>query len=205
MTPPELIDREALRLAAIDFESIPRADGGGDVPVQIGIVSGTGTSIQTETAWMSHTNPGLPLSPRKGSLLAPEIADSPSLLALWPAIRDSLRGRWIVAHGAGTEKRFLRTFPGHGLGPWIDTLRWSRAAYPHLPSHRLGDLCQTLNLESRIRNLGLGVGWHEALFDAAAALVLLHHLLDQLPPGPIAASLLQSPQIHTYHRFRRNP
>lgn len=199
----ESVERDSLLLAALDFESIPLADGPGDAPVQIGLIGGTPTSIDPASAWSSYLNPGRPLSPRKGQRLAPEIATAPSLLSLWPQVRDSLRGRWLVAHGIGTEKRFLRTFPGHGLGPWIDTLRWSRAAYPNLPSHALGDLCQTLGLEPHLRSLNLGLDWHEALFDATAALLLLQHLLGLLPPGPISTELLHAPRLEAYFAHRQ--
>jgi DNA polymerase III subunit epsilon len=199
----ESIERDTLLLVALDFESIPLADGPGDAPVQIGLIGGTPTSIDPASAWSSYLNPGKPLSPRKGQRLAPEIATAPSLLSLWPQVRDSLRGSWLVAHGIGTEKRFLRTFPGHGLGPWIDTLRWSRAAYPDLASHALGDLCQTLGLEPHLRSLNLGHDWHEALFDATAALLLLQHLLALLPPGPISTELLHAPRLEAYFAHRQ--
>lgn len=200
---PELLERDGLLLAAIDFESVPAADGSGDVPVQIGIVTGTNARVDAGQAWSSYVCPGVPLSPRKGMRLAPEIEGAPSLLSLWPRVRDSLQGRWLVAHGVGTEKRFLRAFPGHGFGPWMDTLRWSRAAYPELTSHGLGDLCAGLGLEPTIRAFNLGEGWHEALFDALAALCLCQHFLAMLPPGPVSSALLRQPDLQPYFASRR--
>ncbi len=203
MAAHETLELARLPLAALDFESVPRAEGAGDVPVQIGLVCGTGLEIELSSAWSSHLRPGVPVSARKGQRLAPEIATAPSLLSLWPRVRDSLQGRWLVAHGVGTEKRFLRAFPGHGLGPWIDTLRWARAAYPYLPSHALGDLCREVGLEDKIRRLGLGVDWHEALFDAVAALLLLQHFLQLVPPGRLTVELLRAPRLESYFLHRR--
>ena len=54
------------------------------------------------------------------------------MVDLWPPIRDRLAGAAVVAHGAGTEKRFLRAFPYHGFSPWIDTLRLARKVLPNL-------------------------------------------------------------------------
>ena len=65
---------------------------------------------------------------------------------LWPAFRSRLAGAVVVAHSAGTEKRFLRTFPMHGFGPWLDTVVLARRAWPNLPDY---------SLEALITNFGL--------------------------------------------------
>jgi DNA polymerase-3 subunit epsilon len=86
----------------------------------------------------------------------------------------------VVAHGRGTEKRFLRAFPGHGFGPWVDTLVLARAVWPGLPSHALQTLCEAAGVDGSIRQLVPDRDWHDALFDAAASLLLLRHIVRAL-------------------------
>lgn len=50
------------------------------------------------------------------------LADAPSFPSLWPAIRSRLGDAVVVGHNPATERKFLRRFPGHGFGPWLDTL-----------------------------------------------------------------------------------
>ena len=131
------------RFAVIDFESAGASRGRTDVPVQVGIAlwspeEGLGDSL---CSFLS-TDQKITWAARKvHGISAEDLAQAPSLLSLWPEIRRFLADRVVVAHGHGTEKRFLRAFPGHSFGPWIDTLSLARAAWPTLPSFALGDLC----------------------------------------------------------------
>jgi DNA polymerase-3 subunit epsilon len=181
----------ALRLAAIDFESLPDPHGS-HFPVQIGIALGSWTTF--EGSWES------PLSDAAlaGAKDAPEHA--PRLLELWPRVRESLAGRWILAHGIGTEKRFLRAFPGHRFGPWIDTLRWSRAVYPTMPSHSLSDLCEALGVAERLRAEKIPGTWHDARFDAIACLFLIQHVWRETGIVFASKALLTSPDLSPYFR-----
>ena len=194
------------RFCAIDFESAGASRGRTDAPVQIGIITwsrshGMGGSL------VSHLKTDQPIqwsAQRIHGITPADLADAPSLMMLWPEIRDHMRGAAIVAHGKGTEKRFLRAFPGHGFGPWLDTLLLARAAWPDLPDHSLGPLCEALGLTPAIRALVPGgKSWHDALFDAAASLVLLKHLIDalQLDPHPVAH--LTHPDTSAWHRLRK--
>lgn len=185
--------------AAIDFESAGTAPGLTDEPVQIAIVhwnNGRAERIldsflrpSREVTWAARGVHGITEGKLRGA---------PRLLDLWPAIRDALRGRWIVAHGAATEKRFLRAFPLHGFGPWIDTLPLVRAVYPTLPSHALGDAFESLGLHVEWENFR----WHDASSDAAASLVLLRHLIDSGGLEGEPAALLTRPDLREYFRTR---
>ena len=193
------------RFCAIDFESAGAARGSTDTPVQIGIATwsrphGIGESF------VSHLKTNQPIqwsAQRVHGITPADLADAPSLMMLWPEIKRHMRAAAVVAHGKGTEKRFLRAFPGHGFGPWIDTLLLARAAWPDLPDHSLGPLCDTLGLTPAVSDLVPGKSWHDALFDAAASLILLKHLIDalQLDAHPVAA--LTSPDTSAWHRLRR--
>ncbi len=107
------------------------------------------------------------------------LADAPRLMMLWPAIKKRLAGSVVVAHGHGTEKRFLRAFPAHGFGPWVDTLHLSRACYPEISDHSLGNICSVLGLGKKIKGIVPNKNWHDALFDAVASIVLLEHIINQ--------------------------
>ena len=186
--------------AAIDFESAGTAPGLTDEPVQIAIVHWVeGRAVRVldsllqpgrEVTWAAREVHGISDE---------QLRDAPRLLDLWPAIRDALRGRWIVAHGAATEKRFLRTFPLHGFGPWIDTLPLVRAMFPALPSHALGDAVESLGLRVEWENFR----WHDAASDAAASLILLRHLIEAGGLSDEPAEMLTRPNLREYFRGRR--
>jgi DNA polymerase-3 subunit epsilon len=167
---------------AIDFESAGAAPGMTDTPVQIGLMSWSLEGGYRD-AFVSHLHTDQPVlwSARKVHGIGPEdLASAPPLLSLWPELKKRLAGAVVVAHGKGTEKRFLRAFPGHGFGPWIDTLLLARAAWPSLPDHSLGSICDQLGLSDQVRALVPEKSWHDALFDAVASLVLLAHLIQSL-------------------------
>jgi DNA polymerase-3 subunit epsilon len=100
-------------------------------------------------------------------------------VALWPELKRRLAGAAVVAHGAGTERRFLRAFPYHGFAPWIDTLKLARKSLPGLGEHSLGSVCDAAGLTASIEALCPGKGWHDALFDAVASVAFLEFLVEE--------------------------
>lgn len=106
-----------------------------------------------------------------------DLADAPKLMLLWPEIKKRLTDCAVVAHGHGTEKRFLQAFPGHGFGPWVDTLLLSRAVYPSLKNHSLSYVCESLDLKPEIDKIVPAKTWHDALYDAVASLLLLKKII----------------------------
>lgn len=109
-------------------------------------------------------------------------------MLLWPMIKKRLQNAAVVAHGHGTEKRFLQAFPAHGFGPWIDTLPLARACFPDLGDYSLGNVCDSLGLTNSVSKLVPGKTWHDALFDAAASIILLQHIIShyQLAKKPVS-------------------
>lgn len=193
------------RFTAIDFESAGAARGKTDSPVQVGLAewSPTGGHGGSFVSYLFTDQPVL-WSARKIHGIGPEhLADAPTLLSLWPELKQRLSGAVVVAHGKGTEKRFLRTFPGHGFGPWIDTLLLARAAWPGLADHSLGALCESLGLTAEVRTLVPGKSWHDALFDAAASLVLLAHLIDALSLADHPVETILHPDTSAWHKLKR--
>jgi DNA polymerase-3 subunit epsilon len=179
---------------AVDFESA-RSAGGGDHPIQIGIVESRELTLLHDSFFVSFLQPPEPVILTRGDvhgIQGKDLNESPSLLSLWPEISTRLQKVPLVAHGAGTERRFLRAFPFAHLGPWVDTLQWSRKLYPGMPSYALGDMVKTLGLEKEVTAACPGRFWHDALFDAVACLILLHGLIrnggleNQPPPWEVS-------------------
>lgn len=182
LSPHESLPVRETRFVAIDFESAGAARGQTDHVVQIGLATCTGldlTDVQTyrtflrpesEVAWTASRvhgiNPGM-------------VQDAPAFREIWPEIRERMTGCVVVAHGAATEKRYLRAFPMHGFGPWIDTLVLARKVWPLAPSHRLGELVGGLGMAEELRRICPDLHWHDALFDAVGALVLLRSVVGR--------------------------
>jgi DNA polymerase-3 subunit epsilon len=166
--------------AALDFESAGERANEAGVPVQIGIAGMAGLAPLGESFYRSYLRTDRPVTwsaQQIHGISDKDLKDAPELLSLWPELKQRLGGRWIVAHGAGTEKRFLRAFPLHGFGPWVDTLTLSRKILPERGSYALSDLAAELSLEEEARSLLPNFRWHEALSDAVASLLLLKKLI----------------------------
>lgn len=188
--------------AAIDFESTGEVAGEAGTPIQIGIAEMKSLHIEADSFFSSYlkTNSSITKVAKRIHGISPtKLQEAPSLLELWPQLQRSLQKRYLVAHGHGTERRFLRAFPMHGFGPWIDTLTLSRQFFPGLPSYALADVVEHCNLNQDLHMLHSTFQWHEALSDAIASLLLLRHLIQtaNLTDRPI--SFLTSGKIFTYH------
>jgi DNA polymerase-3 subunit epsilon len=194
------------RFTAIDFESAGAARGKTDSPVQVGLACWD-LENGHQSAFISylHTLEPIQWSARKVHGIGPEqLAEAPTLLSLWPEFKKRLAGAVVVAHGKGTEKRFMRAFPGHGFGPWIDTLLIARAAWPDLPDHSLGALCEAHGLTVTIEQLVPGKSWHDALFDAVASLVLLARFIETHPIADQPLEAIIQPDTSVWHSNRRS-
>lgn len=169
-------------LVAIDFESTGERSGLGALPIQVGMASLERLTILPATFFRSYLQVTDPIDPKvqkENQLMDHELKNAPTLLSLWPIFQERLRGRYLVAHGRGTEKRFLRAFPMHGFGPWIDTLTLTRAMVPGLSSYQLSDLILYFGLVEQVAVYLPDFRWHEALSDALASLLLLLHLIKK--------------------------
>tara|TARA_B100000927_G_C16472760_1_gene472225 strand:- start:2471 stop:3097 length:627 start_codon:yes stop_codon:yes gene_type:complete len=192
------------KFAAIDFESAGATRGRTDVPVQVGITlwcpqKGLGESF---CSYLSSNQP-ISWSARKiHGITLDDLSGAPSLLSLYPQIRSLLKNRILIAHGHGTEKRFLRAFPGHQFGPWVDTLNIARAAWPGLAKFSLGDLIEHFDLTKRIGAVHPDRCWHDALYDATASAILLDHLITSLSLRDKALDLLLHPDLSIWKSLR---
>ncbi len=167
--------------AAIDFESAGSAPGKTDAPIQIGITVWSLSKGVIEQ-WMSyiHTDEDITWAAQKvHGININDLQNAPKFALLWPTLKRLLSDRAVVAHGHGTEKRFLRSFPGHAFSPWVDTLTLSRKAWPQLSSHSLENVCDSLGISDSIKAAVPKKCWHDALFDATGSIFLLQSLIQQ--------------------------
>ena len=183
------------RFTAIDFESAGAARGKTDSPVQVGLA---GWSAETGhgDVFVSylHTTEPIQWSARKIHGIGPEqLANAPSLLMLWPDLKKRLAGAVVVAHGKGTEKRFLRAFPLHGFGPWVDTLQLARRFWPGVRDYSLETLIAAGGLQAELDAACPDRRFHDALYDAMASLLVLRHLIHHAGLSGVAMGKWLSP------------
>ncbi len=179
--------------AAIDFESAGEAPGQTDAPVQAGMACMKGPEMMVDTFFRSYLNPRRSVTwaaRRVHGITTEQLHCAPEMSALWPEFRNRLAGRVVVAHSAGTEKRFLRLFPVHGFGPWVDTLTLARRAWPGLPDYSLEALAEALGFSLELDALCPRLKFHDALYDAVASLLVLRTFVHAAglwdhPPGAI--------------------
>ena len=178
------MDLKNLEFASIDFESTGHREGIGDEPIQIGIAVMKEFEIDKNSFFRSYIKPSndLQITSRSQSvhrIKNEQLEKSPVLYELWPTINELLGKRVVVAHGAGTEKRFLRSFPMHGFDLWIDTLQLAKKILPESTDYSLGALIDDINANEDLIAICPGLDWHDALFDAVASLFLLKKLLSK--------------------------
>ena len=191
------------RFAAIDFESAGSAPGRTDAPVQIAIAHLLGAAItESLCSYVRTENPVTWAARKVHGITDSMIRDAPGFMDLWPRIKSDMEGCWIVAHGAATEKRFLRVFPFHSFGPWVDTLDLARAVYPSLSSHALGAVIKSLGLEDAPEIRAEGFRWHDARCDAVASLVLLRHLISVCGLADTEVDVLKTAGLDSYFKNR---
>jgi len=170
-----------LPYAGLDFESAGEGPNEAGVPVQIGIACMDDLVLRADLFYRSYLRADRPVTWAAQQLHGinnEDLKNAPQFRSLWPEVKQRLGGRWIVAHGCGTEKRFLRAFPFHGFGPWVDTLSLSRKILPGRKSYALSDLANEFSLVEEARPLLPDFRWHEALSDALASLLLLRKLIE---------------------------
>jgi len=176
------MDLKNLEFASIDFESTGHREGIGDEPIQVGIAVMMGFEIDENSFFRSYIKPSNDhqITSRSHSvhrIKNEQLEKSPVLFELWPKINELLSKRVVVAHGAGTEKRFLRSFPMHGFDVWIDTLQLAKKVLPESTDYSLGALIHDIGANEDLKTICPELDWHDALFDAVASLFLLKELL----------------------------
>jgi DNA polymerase-3 subunit epsilon len=146
--------------------------------------SAGGSIDQLFRSYLSPASEVVWRSGRVHGITPQDLVGAPALVELWGEIDPRLRRRVVLAHGAGTEKKFLRAFPLHGFGPWLDTLMLARRTLPGLADHSLRTCCTALGLEDEARVICApvcgGLDWHDALFDTVACMLLFRAVITSL-------------------------
>ncbi|MES2467765.1 MAG: 3'-5' exonuclease [Verrucomicrobiota bacterium] len=177
---PLSISPDQAVFAAIDFESAGVTKGDTDTPIQIGIAVMPGLDPAGVDSYVSYLHTSRPVTWQASQvhgITTADLSGAPTLLSLWPEVKNRLGGRLIVAHGAGTEKRFLRAFPLHGFGPWVDTLRLARRFWPGVRDYSLETLIAAGGLQEALDAACPERRFHDALYDAVASLLVLRHII----------------------------
>lgn len=168
--------------AAVDFESAGVVRGSTDTPIQIGIAVMSGLELDHAESLVSYLHTERPVTWQASQvhgITTADLKDAPTFVSLWPEVRRRLGNRVVVAHGAGTEKRFLRAFPLHGFGPWLDTLWLARRFWPGVSDYSLESLIAAGGLQASLDAACPGRRYHDALYDAVASLLVLRHVVQQ--------------------------
>ncbi len=174
--------REAV-ITVVDFETTGSVRGWPVEPWQVGLArvrAGRVDASETRESLLriAPDRPFNPLAPGRHARLRDQLAQAADLPSLWPALAPWLTGLPLSAHNIGTERGILtQAAPLHRFGPWIDTLRLTRRAFPHLASAALEAVVPALGLQARLDALCPDRGPHDALYDALACALLLEHLL----------------------------
>ena len=176
-----------ITLTVLDFETTGSVPGFDTEPWQIGAVVMEKGRVVTDQIFDSlirvdANRPFNAYAPGDHHKRRDEIAAAPDVSKVWKNLEGWVIGRPLVAHNVAVEKKFLRQMaPMHRFGPWIDTLKLARQAWPDASSHKLEDLIAGLGLLGRVRECCASGKPHDALYDAVACAVLLEYLLAQ--PG----------------------
>ena len=171
-------------LTVLDFETTGSVAGWPVEPWQLGLVQLKRGRIEPSSAWetLLRVSPGRPFNsraPGRHAQIRDILAQAPDMADCWAELTPRLIGLPLVAHNVGTERTLLTRFaPLHSFGPWIDTLKLVRHAYPALPSKALEQVIPALGLQTRLEALIPGRAPHDALYDAFASAVLLEYLLS---------------------------
>lgn len=172
------------KLVLIDFETTGSVEGFPNEPWQIGMARFENGHCTTELyeSWLQvGERPFNPYAPGRHGEVREKLAAAPTLTGLMRHLESWLSGP-LVAHNIATEKKVLRqAAPMHRFGPWVDTLKIARQAWPGLASYALDDIIPTLGLLPQLQHICPDRQPHDALYDACACGVFLEHLLIQ--PG----------------------
>ena len=79
----------------------------------------------------------------------------------------------------------------------------ARAALPDAQKHSLGHFCSDVGLADKVRGLVPGRGWHDALFDAVASLVVLEWMVKKFGLEDLPVSALVVPSTSVWYRLRK--
>ncbi len=165
-------------LIAIDFETTGFSPKNGDAIVEIGAVKfNLESGIIDE--YSSLVNPQRPIptvASNVHGIRNIDVADAAVIAIEWSrftAWADEPHA--LVAHNAWFEKSFINSIAPNDAASaiFLDTLKYSRLAFPALPNHQLKTICDHIGYSL--------IGAHRALPDARATASLLIEIYRRQP------------------------
>lgn len=192
--------------AAIDFETTGAVSGYPVEPWQVGVVlmQPDAPPVYWESLLRVGPRPFHPRAPGRHAKIRDQLEIAPTLEECLGDLRRLCGPCPLLAHNIATEKKCLQDqLPMESWGPWIDSLKLSRAAWPDLPSHKLEDLLTSLNLMGHLNEIFPEREAHDALFDACGSALLFAHLLDQPGWEDVSLKLLMHPDLSGFYQKRR--
>lgn len=93
------------------------------------------------SVWSSLVNPGRPVPVpilRMTGFQATDFRTAPRIAEIVPTVREWLQGVTVVGHNVGFDRAFLARVGIH-VDDWLNTLEWSRLAFPLRAHHGLVD------------------------------------------------------------------
>ena len=168
----------ATPFAIIDFETTGISPAEGDRPTEVAIVLTEGGAVVDR--FQSLMNPGIRIPAFITQLTGITNAMVQAAPPAAQVMRDAARFVGdcpMVAHNASFDRKYwqaeLQRLGIPAQHPYACTVLLARRLYPHAPNHRLGTLCQHLDLPATGRA-------HRALADAEMTAELLRHMLGVL-------------------------
>ncbi|MDV6377700.1 ATP-dependent DNA helicase DinG [Sporosarcina sp. GW1-11] len=140
------------KYAVVDLETTGHSPSKGDRIIQIAIVFIENNQIID--TYMSYVHPERPIPSfihQLTSIGDEDVADAPPFEAIAEEVADLLAGCIFVAHNTDFDVSFLqKELARCGVSPWrgkkVDTVELAKIVYPSLPSYRLQDIAESLDI-----------------------------------------------------------
>lgn len=169
-------------LVALDLEGTGAQDRDREAILEIAVVPIIRGEAVVADAYCTLINPGRPITMRpwiSPGLTNETLSRAPAIIDVEPELARRVNGRVLVGHNINVDWRLLHrvcaTVKPAGL---LDTLRLARRLRNGAKNGLTG-LLDRFDLTGHVNELAAGSQPHRALWDAAAAAVLLRCLIDQ--------------------------
>lgn len=177
------MDMDTKTYAVVDLETTGNSSRKGDRIIQIAIVLMKDGEVKER--YMRFVNPGHKIPPfirELTNIYDEDVKDAPSFQDIAEEVRELLEGTVFVAHNTSFDLPFLQSeFKRCHVREWhgqqVDTVELAKIVFPSLPSYRLQDISEALNISLPAA--------HRADDDAEATSELLRQCFIKLHKLPV--------------------
>ncbi len=178
-----MMDMDTKTYAVVDLETTGNSSRKGDRIIQIAIVLMKNGEVKER--YMRFVNPGHKIPPfirELTNIYDEDVEDAPTFQHIAEEVRELLEGTVFVAHNTAFDLPFLQSeFERCGVRKWyglqVDTVELVKIVFPSLPSYRLQDISEALNISLPAA--------HRADDDAEATTELLRQCFIKLHTLPV--------------------